>query len=115
MKDFVMSLSSTRSIRTSGVGVGGTGVSVDGGIFFAATTWVSVGSGSVTISAGLAQATIMIIKNKIHIISRTGLRITIPPVDLGIPQIIHHNNTIALFRINFNRFGKVTFSPPKVT
>ena len=51
----------------------------------------------------------MVIENKIHIISRNVLRITIPPFDLRIPQIIHVNNTIALFRVDCNRLGKGDF------
>jgi hypothetical protein len=48
------------------------------------------------------------IKDEIQNIRRNVLRITIPPFDLGIPQITHLN-TIALFRGDFNRLGKVIF------
>ena len=48
------------------------------------------------------------IEDEIQNIRRNVLRITIPPFDLGIPQITHLN-TIALFRGDFNRLGKVIF------
>jgi len=31
------------------------------------------------------------------------------PFDLGIPQIINLSNTIALFRVNFNRLDRVIY------
>jgi len=46
----------------------------------------------------------MEIENKIQNISKNGFRITIPPFDLGIPQIIHLNNTITLSWVDFNMF-----------
>jgi hypothetical protein len=46
-----------------------------------------VGGGRVAV--GEAQATRIAIEKRIQKIRRTGLRITIPPFDLGIPQIIH--------------------------
>ena len=63
------------------VSVGGTcvGFSGSGG---------GVGGGSVAISVGLAQAATMANKNNKHNINRNVLRFTIPPFDLGDPQII---------------------------
>jgi hypothetical protein len=51
---------------------------------------VSVGGGgSVAISVGLVQAARIAIKKSTYNINRKGLRITIPPFDLGTAQIIH--------------------------
>jgi hypothetical protein len=69
------------------VGVGGMGVTV--------LIVVGVGGMGVTVVAGVGavHAARMVIENKILNISRTVLRLMIPPFDLGIPQIIHRNNT----------------------
>jgi hypothetical protein len=74
--------------------------------------WVG-GSGvdvglTICVGAGVAdtQDTINKHSNKYSII--LNVRIA-PSLDLGIPQIKFLNNTIALFRVEFNRFGKVIF------
>jgi len=57
---------------------------------------VGVCVGGADVSVGLAQAAMMVTVNMIYNISRNGLRITIPPFNLGISQISHLPNTIAL-------------------
>jgi hypothetical protein len=75
------------------VAEGGMGVSngVDG-------AWLFVAGGIVMISAGLAQAARIEDKNKIQNIMRNVLRITIPPFDLGISQIIYLNRSYLAFK-----------------
>jgi hypothetical protein len=60
----------------------------------------------VTVIAGVGavHAIRIVIENKILNISRTVLRLMIPPFELGIPQIIHRNNTIAHSWVDFNMF-----------
>jgi len=48
------------------------------------------------VSVGLAHPARMVTENMIYIISQNGLRLMTPPFDLGISQIIHLRNTIAL-------------------
>jgi len=57
---------------------------------------VGVCVGGASVSVGLAQAAKMVTESMIYNISPNGLRITIPPLYLGISQIIHLPNTIAL-------------------
>ena len=52
---------------------------------------IGVGGMGVTVGIGVGatHAARMAIENKMQNISRNGFRITIPPFDLGISQIIH--------------------------
>lgn len=71
---------------------------------------ISIGGMGVTVGIGVGttHAVRMAIENKIPNICRTVLPITIPPNDLGSPKSFVQT-TIALFRVNFNRIGKVIF------
>jgi hypothetical protein len=88
-----MALLLNKQAKSTAIAVGhsGKGVKV-GGIV------VCVGSGRVAVAGGMvvtvgigvveAQATRIATEKRIQKIRRTGLRITIPPFDLGISQII---------------------------
>jgi hypothetical protein len=89
----------------------GSSVTVGGGWVFVGGAWVFVSVGSIATSVGLAQPARIAIENRVPNISRNVLWITIPPFDLGIPQIIQLNNTTAFFRVDFNRLSKVMTTP----